>query len=57
MGHDDASDEPASSRDSVDRFYDAVGGVTRLSLRTMGLVAAGMEARRAAAPPPACTGA
>ncbi len=43
MGHDDAFDEPATSRDSVDRFYDAVGGITRLSLRTMGLVAAGME--------------
>jgi hypothetical protein len=49
LGHDDAPDEPARSRDSVDRFYAAVGGATRLSLKALGLVASGIEgaARRA----------
>lgn len=42
MGHDDAPDEPAAARDSVDRFYDAVGGATRFTLRGMGLVVDGM---------------
>jgi hypothetical protein len=42
MGHDDAIDEPAPPRDSVDRFYDAVGGATRFTLRGMGLAAMGL---------------
>jgi hypothetical protein len=49
LGHDDVPDEPVRSRDFVDRFYDAVGGATRMTLWGMGLVADGMErmARRA----------
>jgi hypothetical protein len=49
MGHEDVPEEPARSRDSVDRFYGAVGGVTRFTLWGMGLVADGVErvARRA----------
>jgi hypothetical protein len=43
MGHHDAPDEPARPRDSVDRFYDTVGGVTRFTLRGMRLAAAGMD--------------
>src|SRR5690242_2641604 len=48
MAHDDVPEEPRS-RDSVDRFYDTVGGATRFSLKAMELVASGMEraARRA----------
>jgi hypothetical protein len=42
LGHDDVPDEPARSRDSVDRFYAVVGGATRLSLWAMGVVATGM---------------
>lgn len=49
MGHDDAPDEPSRTRDSVDRFYQVVGGATRFTLWGMGLVADRMEsvARRA----------
>jgi hypothetical protein len=43
LGHDDVPDEPARSRDSVDRFYAAVGGATRLSLWALRLVAGGIE--------------
>jgi hypothetical protein len=54
LGHDDAPDAPAPTRDSVDRFYGAVGSATRLSLRAMTVVANGMErAARRVRPQPA----
>lgn len=57
MGHDDVSDEPARSRDSVDRFYDPVGSATRFSLKAMELVAIGVErAARRARPRPTPAG-
>jgi hypothetical protein len=43
LSYDDVPDEQARSRDSVDRFYGAVGLATRLSLRALGLVASGIE--------------
>jgi hypothetical protein len=59
LGHDDVPDEPARSRDGVDRFYDTVGSATRFSLRAMGLAVNGaglavrqVRARSGPAPAP-----
>jgi len=43
LAHDDVPDEPTRSRDSVDRFYGAVGLATRLSLWALGRMVGGIE--------------
>jgi hypothetical protein len=43
VSDEQASDQDARPRDSVDRFYDTVGTATRFSLRTMRLVVSGAE--------------